>query len=87
LGARPAAIVALAVREGAALALAGMAIGAVAAVNATALLQNQLYGVAATDAFSYLVAVPVLGLAALAACWLPARRASLATPLDALRSA
>jgi predicted permease len=86
LGARPAAIVELALREGAVLAVAGMAIGAVAAVNATALLRNQLYGVAATDAFSYLVAVPVLGLAVLAACWLPARRASLATPLDALRS-
>jgi ABC-type antimicrobial peptide transport system permease subunit len=86
LGARPASVVGLVVREGGRLALVGLGVGTIAAFNLTTLLRSQLYGVTSRDLTSYLVAIPVLGLAAMLACWLPARRATSGTPLDALRS-
>jgi predicted permease len=86
LGARPASVISLVVREGAALALLGLALGALAAFNVTTLLSSQLYGVTARDGPSYAVALPALVLSALVACWLPARRATTANPLDALRA-
>ncbi len=84
LGARPAAVVALVVREGGALAGFGLALGAAVALNVTTLVASQLYGVSSRDLISYLVAVPVLGGAAILACWLPARRATRVSPLAAL---
>lgn len=86
LGARPASVMVMVVREGGALALLGLGLGIVAALNVTTLLRSQLYGVTSTDLVSYLVAVPVLGVAAILACWLPARRATNVSPLEALRS-
>lgn len=86
LGARPASVVGLVVREGGVLAVVGLALGAVVALNVTTLVRSQLYGVTSRDLVSYLVAVPVLGLAAILACWLPARRATSVSPLAALRS-
>jgi hypothetical protein len=50
------------------------------------LSKNQLDGIAASDLATYLAAMAVLALAALAACWLPAWRASSGSPLDVLRS-
>jgi predicted permease len=86
LGARPRSVVSLVVREGAGLALAGLVIGAMAAFNVTRMVESQLYGVTPRDVVSYLAAVPVLALAAVLACWLPARRATRANPIDALRA-
>jgi putative ABC transport system permease protein len=86
LGARPRSVVSLVVREGAMLAIAGLILGVVAAFNLTAMLASQLYGVTPQDVASYLAVVPVLAIAAIAACWLPARRATRANPLDALRA-
>jgi predicted permease len=86
LGARPSEVVRLVLREGARLALAGLALGLTGAALATRLIESQLFGVTAADPISYLVAVPVLALAAIAACWLPAVRATAANPLDALRA-
>jgi predicted permease len=86
LGARPGSVAGLVVRQGGTLALTGLGLGVAAALALTTLLRSQLYGVSPRDPVSYLVAVPVLGLAAILACWLPARRATSVSPLEALRA-
>lgn len=86
LGARPLSVVGLVIREGARLALVGLVIGVVAAQLASGFLEGQLFGVTSRDLVSYLVSIPILALAALIACWLPARRATSVSPLEALRS-
>ena len=86
LGAQADQIVRLVLREGAWLTAAGMAAGLVGAVGAALFLRTQLFDVSPADPVSYGLVVPVLALAALAACWIPARRATQASPLDALRA-
>ena len=67
------------------LAVVGLAIGAAASLAATRLLQSQLFGVRPADPISYAAVVLVLGIAALIACYLPARRAAGVDPIIALR--
>jgi putative ABC transport system permease protein len=86
LGARATQIVAMVVGEGMALCGVGLAIGLVAAVALSALLQALLFGVGGTDAVSYIAAGGVLAAVAFAACWLPARRATRVDPIAALRA-
>jgi ABC-type antimicrobial peptide transport system permease subunit len=85
LGARRRDIGRLIVREGLALALAGGAVGLVAAVACGRLLSTLLFGVGPLDAPAVLGSAGVLGLIALAASLAPAVRASRADPLPALR--
>jgi ABC-type antimicrobial peptide transport system permease subunit len=73
-------------REGIRLASAGLLLGMGRAAVAAWLLESQLFGIGRWDPISYLVAVPILGLVALAGSWLPAWRATRANPLDALRA-
>jgi predicted permease len=75
----------LVVREGGKMAVAGITIGMLAALGFTRILGALLYGVKPTDPLIF-AAVPVtlLGVA-LAASWLPARRAGKADPLVAIR--
>jgi len=63
----------------------GAAAGILLVIWASRLLRNLLYGVKETDARLYAVAILVLALAGLAACWIPARRASCADPAVVLR--
>ena len=85
LGARPSDVVRLVTWHGMRLALAGVAVGLVLAFALTRTLASQLYGISAIDAPTF-VAVPLLLAAvALAACYIPARRASRIDPLVALR--
>ena len=86
LGAGNARILALVVGQGAALAGAGVLLGVGAAAAASRALESFLYGVAADDPLTFLLAPLVLAAAALAACWLPARRAASVDPLRMLRS-
>jgi putative ABC transport system permease protein len=86
LGARPSQVTALVLREGALLAATGLTIGLVCAAAAARLLASQLFAVSATDAASYLGAAAAIGAAALTACWLPARRASAISPLEAIKA-
>jgi predicted permease len=86
LGATRRQVVALVLREGARLTALGAALGVAAALGLGRLIQSQLVGVSAADALTYSVALPVLALAALMACWWPARRAVAANVLDILRA-
>jgi len=85
LGAQRADVLRMILREGAKMTLAGAAIGVAAAFALTRLMAKLLFGVSATDPVTF-VAVPViLVLVALAACYIPARRAARVDPLVALR--
>jgi predicted permease len=72
-------------RQGMALALAGAAIGAAAALWLARLMRSLLFGVSPSDPSIYLGVAALLLLAALAACYFPARRATQVDPLIALR--
>jgi ABC-type antimicrobial peptide transport system permease subunit len=85
LGAEPARVVEEVMREGLRLAIAGVAIGIPAALAASRLLATQLYGVQPHDPLSYAATVSVLAFAVLIACFIPARRATSVSPMDALR--
>jgi ABC-type antimicrobial peptide transport system permease subunit len=78
-------IAALVLREVAALLLAGCLIGGAAALALTGLTRKMLFGVTPADPGVFVLAAVVLGVAALAAGWLPARRASSVDPMVALR--
>jgi putative ABC transport system permease protein len=86
LGARPDQIVGAVLREGARLTVIGLLLGVSAAAVAARLLETQLFEVAANDGISYAVAVLMLVPFALVACWIPARRATAANPLEVLRA-
>jgi predicted permease len=86
LGARTGQIRGLVLRQGATLAGIGVVIGALLAAGITRALGAMLYGVPSTDAFAFAGAASILMLAALAASWIPARRATLVDPVVALRS-
>jgi ABC-type antimicrobial peptide transport system permease subunit len=73
------------IRQGMQLVLLGSAIGVAAALGLTRFLSSFLYGVAALDPAVF-IAVPILLAAvALAAIWIPGRRASRVDPVQALR--
>ncbi len=68
------------------LALAGIALGLLAAFVLTRLLSSMLYGVSATDAFTFAVVALLLAGVAVLASYIPARRATRIDPTEALRS-
>ena len=85
LGAQRGDILALVVRQGAALVAAGAVVGLLAAAVSSRVLESFLYGVTADDRLTFVGAPLVLIVVALVACWLPARRATRIDPMDALR--
>jgi putative ABC transport system permease protein len=85
LGAQPGDVLKLVLGHGARLAGYGIAAGLAAAFALTRLMASMLYGVKATDAYTF-AAIPVLlGAVALAASYLPSRRALALDPVTALR--
>ena len=86
LGAPRTHVLALVVRQGLVLAGVGVLLGALVAVGATRLLRGLLYGVAPVDAVALGGAAALLALTALAASWVPARRAAGLDPVTALRA-
>jgi predicted permease len=85
LGATPTSVMRLVVRQGLALAAAGVAIGVLAAWFLTRSMQSVLYGIEASDPLTFIEVGVVLMSAALLASWLPARRALRIDPVTALR--
>jgi len=85
LGASPRDVLKQVFLEGGRLAALGLAIGIIAALSLTRLMASMLYGVKPSDPVSLAVAAALLALVALAACYIPARRATRVDPLVALR--
>jgi ABC-type antimicrobial peptide transport system permease subunit len=86
LGAQPRDLQWLVVRQGLTLTIAGDVIGAAGALALGRTLSGLLYGVAAADLVSFSAAMLLALVTALAACWLPARRAAALNPSDGLRT-
>jgi putative ABC transport system permease protein len=85
IGAAPADVVRLFLREGAALALAGLIAGLAGALAATHALTTLLFGVTPTDPITFASVAAGLAGVALLATYLPARRAASVDPMRALR--
>lgn len=85
LGAKAGDVLALIIRQGMKPALIGLAIGIAGALAATRLLATQLYDIKATDPVTFAGVGAFLLLTTLAACWVPARRATRVDPMVALR--
>ena len=85
LGARSEDVLRLVLRQGATLALIGIAVGAAAALGLTRLISGLLYGVSATDPVSFVGVMVLLILVALLASFIPARRAAKVDPMTVLR--
>lgn len=86
LGAGPRSVQAMVLKEGAALVAIGTVLGLAISLPASLYLKTLLYGIRGTDLRSYLAVVFAIGAAAMAAAWLPARRATRVDPIGALRS-
>ena len=84
LGSDAKGILALVLREGVALVVVGLSAGLLGALGLRQLIASQLYGVGALDPTVILSVTCVLGLASLAACLGPARRATRVNPVTAL---
>jgi len=86
LGARPTDVQSMVLKQGVVLALTGVILGLSGAFIATRALSNLLFGVSTRDPFTFIAGPVVLAAVAIAASYLPARRATKTNPLDALRS-
>ncbi len=85
LGATPAEIVRQTVGQGMRTTFLGLILGTAGALSLTTVLKNVLFGVESLTLRVYALVTLVLCLAALIACYLPARRASRADPVSSLR--
>jgi putative ABC transport system permease protein len=85
LGAQPSALLRLVIVEGMSVALVGIAIGVAGAFGVMRFIRSFLFEVNATDPATFAAVSAVLFLVALAACYIPARRAMRVDPMVALR--
>lgn len=85
LGAQPEQVRSMFLRESTWLTLVGILAGAGGAIGCTRLVRSMLYGVAPNDPLTIASGMLLLLAVALAATWIPARRAAAVQPMDALR--
>jgi predicted permease len=85
LGAQPVSVLKLVLRQGIVLALVGAAVGIGVALGVTRYLASMLFNVHANDPLTIISVALLLTLVALAACYIPARRATRVDPMVALR--
>ena len=85
LGAQKRDVLKLVVNRGMALTVIGVGVGVAGALALTRFLSGLLYGVRPTDPLTFVVVSLVLTAVALLACYIPARRATKADPIVALR--
>ena len=85
LGAKRRDILRLVLGQGLRMTLAGLAFGLLISLILTPFLRSQLFGVTTTDALTYGSVAVLLVAVALAACYIPARRAAKVEPMAALR--
>jgi hypothetical protein len=86
LGAAPATVVAMIVKQGAAVALSGIAAGLALAAGGSGVLSSLLFDVSPHDPAVFVGVGTLLTAVALVACWLPARSAARVSPTEALRA-
>jgi putative ABC transport system permease protein len=86
LGAQPAQVVGMVVRQGMVVAAAGLVTGLIGAFAAGRLMTGLLYGVSPHDVWTLVGVSVLIAVATLAANWVPALRAAHVDPLTALRS-
>jgi ABC-type antimicrobial peptide transport system permease subunit len=72
-------------RESVALSAAAIAVGVVASLLVTRFVKSMLFGIAPSDPAVLVIATTLLLFVAIAASWLPARRAARVQPMEALR--
>jgi putative ABC transport system permease protein len=85
LGAEPGAVRKLVMRQGTRLAGIGVLIGIFVALGTSRLMTGVLYGVSALDIWSFVASLAIMMLVAVAASYVPARRATKVDPMSALR--
>ena len=85
LGAQPLEVIRLVLGQGGKAALLGTVIGFGGALSVSRVLSSQLFGITATDPLTFMAVALLLCLAALTACYIPARRAMRVDPIVALR--
>jgi predicted permease len=85
LGAKPQDILGLAFRPGLILTAAGTIVGLGASIVVTRLMSSLLFGVSASDPMTFAVVPMLLAIVTMAACFIPARRATRVSPMDALK--
>jgi ABC-type antimicrobial peptide transport system permease subunit len=85
LGADPGTVLRLVLQQGIVLAIVGAGVGIGVAVGVMRYLASMLYDVRANDPFTMIAVAVLLTVVALAACYLPARRAMRVDPMVALR--
>jgi predicted permease len=85
LGAKPGNILGLAFRPGLMLTATGTMVGLGASIVVTRLMSSLLFGVAASDPMTFAVVPVLLGIVTMAACFIPARRATRVSPMEVLK--
>ena len=86
LGAKPGDVLAMILRQGMTLVMAGLVVGMISALALTGMMKSLLFQVEPNDPVTFAGVSAVLGTVALMACYVPARRALRIDPLRALRS-